>query len=396
MTGPVAVVGGGIVGLAVAARILAARPGAGLDLFEKETTVGAHQTGHNSGVLHAGLYYRPGSLKADLCRRGGEALRVFCAERSIPVLDVGKVVVARHASELDGLARIESRARANGVPGLARLDAATLARTEPHATGIAALHSPRTAIVDFAEVARALAADVATGGGRVLLGRKVEAVRRDGAGWRVVLAGDRQGGRYAAVVVCAGLGTDQVSGAGRRAALRIVPFRGQYHRLAPRAEHLVKGLIYPVPDPRLPFLGIHLTRHAGGGVLVGPNAVLATALEGYRWSDFDAAVASLAGWPGLWRLARRHWRTGVRELATALSVHAFAAAARTYVPGIADDDLGPAPAGVRAQAVDRSGGLVDDFAVDSADGLVVVRNAPSPAATSSLAIAEHLAALVPR
>jgi len=389
------VVGGGIVGLAVARRLLAERPGATVVVYEKETAVGTHQTGHNSGVVHAGVYYPPGSLKADLCRRGVGLLREFCADHGIEVQDLGKVIVARDDSERAGLERIWERARANGVPGLARLDAAGLARVEPHTTGVAAVHSPKTAIVDFAAVAAALASEVAAAGGEVRLGRPVEALRRDGLAWRVV-AGATGGERYDSVVVCAGLGTDSLTGAGRRAALRIMPFRGQYHRLAPGVTHLVRGLVYPVPDPRYPFLGIHLTRHVGGEVLVGPNAVLAFALEGYRWSDVDpAAMAALALWPGSWRLARRHWRTGVREMTTALSRHAFAAAARTYVPAISDADLLPAGAGVRAQAVDRDGGLVDDFVVDADSGMVVVRNAPSPAATSSLAIAEHLVGLVP-
>jgi L-2-hydroxyglutarate oxidase LhgO len=391
-------VGGGIVGLAVAHRLLVERPGATVVVYEKEAEVGTHQTGHNSGVLHAGIYYRPGSLKAELCRRGGEALRRYCAGHGIEVREAGKVIVARNDGEVPGLGRIWDRASANGVPGLARLDAPGLARVEPHVTGVAAIHSPHTAVVDFGAVARALAADVAGAGGEVRLRERVEAVRPDGPGWRVVTAGAGvgSGGRFEAVVVCAGLGTDRLTGAGRRARLRVLPFRGQYHRLAPGAAGLVKGLVYPVPDPRFPFLGIHLTRGIDGEVLVGPNAVLALAPEGYRRSDVDpAALVSLVSWPGSWRMARRYWRTGVAELATSLSRHAFASAARTYVPAISDTDLLAAPAGVRAQAVDNTGSLIDDFAIDASGGLVVVRNAPSPAATSSLAIAERLVTLVP-
>lgn len=414
----VAVVGGGIVGLAVARRLLQLRPGAHVVVFEKEAQVATHQTGHNSGVLHAGVYYAPGSLKATLCRRGGDMMREYCASKRIPVADLGKVIVARHRGELAALERLWERASANGVPGLQRLGAAGLADVEPHVSGIAALHSPRSAVVDFAAVARAFASDVEAAGGEVRVGTRVYSLAGESGRWRLACtapadttgagddtagagagAGDGDGtgdgGTFQRVVVCAGLGTDELNGAGRASPVRTVPFRGHYYRLAPRPASLVRGLVYPVPDPRYPFLGIHLTPRADGEVLVGPNAVLAFAAEGYRWSDVDlGGLLSLAAWPGSWRMARQHWRTGVREFRTALSRAAFASEARSYVPAIADEDLLPAPAGVRAQAVDRSGSLVDDFVIDSAGGLVVLRNAPSPAATSSLAIAEHVAALV--
>lgn len=393
----VAVVGGGIVGLALAHRLLEERPGVEVTVFEKERDVGRHQTGHNSGVLHAGVYYAPGSLKATLCRRGGEMLRAYCSDRGIPVADLGKVIVARDRGEMEPLERLFERATANGVPRLERLGPVGLASVEPHVTGVGALLSPTSAVLDFTAVAAALATDVAAAGGRVEVGRRVQAVRRQGDRWRVVSdgGGESASGTFDRVVMCAGLGTDRLTSPGRGAQVRMVPFRGHYWRLAPRAARLVRGLIYPVPDPRYPFLGIHLTPKPGGGVLVGPNAVLALAPEGYRWADVDGrALASLAAWPGGPRMARRHWRAGIAELRTALSRRAFAAAARSYLPAVADDDLLPAPPGVRAQAVDRGGNLVDDFVIDGEDGLVIVRNAPSPAASSSLAIAEHLASLV--
>lgn len=384
-------VGGGIVGLAVARRLLMERPGSIVDCYEKESAVGLHQTGHNSGVLHAGLYYPPGSLKARMCRRGGALLREFAAEHSVPVTELGKVVVARDAGELPALERIALRAHANQVPGLERLGPRGVADIEPHVRAAAGLHSPHTAVVDFAAVARALAVEVGKRGGRVLLGDPVASLRSRRGGVQLVAASGLH--RYAAVVVCAGLGTDRL---GRSPDLRLLAFRGQYYALAPRARPLVRGLVYPVPDPRYPFLGIHLTPRADGEVLVGPNAVAALAPEGYRWTDVDLrALAEWTAWPGSWALARRHWRTGARELVTSMSRRVFAAAARSYVPAIADEDLLAAPAGVRAQAVDRRGALLDDFVIDTEDGVVVVRNAPSPAATSSLAIAEHVAKLVP-
>ncbi|REE98789.1 L-2-hydroxyglutarate oxidase [Thermomonospora umbrina] len=385
--GRVGVVGAGILGLAVARRLAAA--GAEVTVLDKEDRVAAHQTGHNSGVAHAGLYYAPGSLKATLCRRGVGLLKEYCAERGLPYEECGKVVVARHEGEVPALREIERRATANGVPGLRWLDAAGLREVEPHAAGVAALHSPHTAIVDFPAVARAYADDVVDAGGTVRLGYETTRIRA--AGGEVVVNEELVFDR---LVVCAGLHSDRVARlAGDSPAPAIVPFRGEYHRLVPERTGLVRGLIYPVPDPRYPFLGVHFTRRVDGGVDVGPNAVLASAREGYRRRDVRAGDLweTLRG-PGFRRLARRHWRTGVREMYGSAFRHAFAAEARSFVPELKTSDLVPAPAGVRAQAVDPDGSLVDDFRIGRLGPITTVRNAPSPAATSSLAIAEHVVA----
>ncbi len=384
------VVGAGIVGLAVARELVRRHPGATVTVLDKEDHLAAHQTGHNSGVVHAGLYYEPGSLKARLCRRGSGLLRDFCAEHSVAYRELGKVVVATDAAELPALQRIEERARANGVPDLRRLSAAELRDVEPHLAGVAAVHSPRTAVVDYVAVCEALAADVASSGGQVLLSHRVRGVRSR-AGRVEVLAGERVHA-FDALVSCAGLGTDDVAAlAGARADTRIMPFRGEYFRLAPDAAQRVRGLVYPVPDPRYPFLGVHLTRTVRDDVLVGPNAVLALALEGYSWGQASGRdLLAMAAWPGSLRMARQHWRTGVRELRTSLSRREFTRHAQRYLPNLSSEDLLRAPAGVRAQAVRRDGALVDDFVVQSVGNVLLVRNAPSPAATSSLAIAEHV------
>ena len=386
----VAVVGGGIVGLAVARRLLEVRPGATVVVYEKEDHLGAHQTGRNSGVVHAGVYYAPGSLKARLCTTGRAMLREYCAEKGVTYRAVGKVVVAAAGTEVARLRRIHDNATANGVPGIRWLSPEGLAEVEPDVRGVAALHSPATAITDFVAVAAALAGDVRAAGGDIRMGTPVERIDAGGSGARVV--GGGQSSCYATVVVCAGLGLDRIAGRGVRSGeVRIVPFRGEYRRLAPAAAARVRGLVYPVPDPRYPFLGVHLTRRWDGEVLVGPSALLAPALEGYRWSDARPRdLAALAAFPGLWRMGRRHWRTGVRELRLAVSSSAFAREASRYLPGLQPADLWPYPAGIRAQAVRRDGALVDDFAIDELGPLAVVRNAPSPAATSSLAIAEEV------
>ena len=362
---------------------------------DQQRELAQHQTGRNSGVVHAGLYYEPGSLKATLCRRGGALLREYCQEHGIAYDAVGKVVVATRAAEVPGLDRIEQRARANGVPDLARVGPEGLSALEPHVVGVAALHSPHTATVDFRGVCRRLAADVREAGGEVAFGQEVVDVRDTGSGVHVELAGGER--TFGSVIVCAGLGSDRVArGLGRGRDLRIVPFRGEYWRLVPPTRDRVAGMVYPVPDPRYPFLGVHLTRRFDGEVLVGPNAVMALAREGYRWRDVDGRdLLDLARFPGTWRMARRHWRTGVRETSVSLSKRAFLRAAQQYMPSLTSADLVRAAAGVRAQAVGRDGALLDDFVIDVSGGVVAVRNAPSPGATSSLAIAEYVADRVP-
>jgi L-2-hydroxyglutarate oxidase len=360
-------------------------------VLEREDRVGAHQTGHNSGVVHAGIYYAPGSLKARLCVEGARDLYAFCERHAVPVERCGKVIVATTAAELPGLDELERRGRSNGVPGLRRVDRDGLRELEPHAEGVAALHSPATGIVDFPAVARALAAEVADAGGTIALGREVLDVD---ARPREVVLRTRTGdvaGRHA--VFCAGAWSDRLAvAAGAEPDPRIVPFRGAYLRLRPDRRDLVRGLIYPVPDPALPFLGVHLTRHIDGDVLVGPTALMAGARDAYRLGRVRPAdLAATLAWPGTWRMARRFWRTGVTETAYAAGRRAFVRAARRYVPDLRPEDVLPGPSGVRAQALGRDGRLVDDFVISHTGRALHVRNAPSPAATSALAIARLIA-----
>ena len=397
MTGRrIGVVGAGIVGMAVAFRLAELRPDLLITVVDKEDDVAVHQTGHNSGVVHAGLYYPPGSLKAELCTRGRQLLRAFCAEHGLAYEECGKLVVARSAAEVPALDEIERRATANGVPELRRLPGRELRDVEPEAVGVAALHSPRTAIVDFVAVTRAMADDLRARGHEIRLGFEVTAIRREGEA--VVVRSGEETVTVDRLVVCAGLQADRVSRlAGDDGGPAIVPFRGEYYRLVPGRRSLVRGLIYPVPDPRYPFLGVHFTRRVDGGVDIGPNAVLALAREGYRRRDVRPRdVWETVRWPGMGPLARQHWRTGLAEVRGSLSRRAFLAAAREFVPALADTDVERAPAGVRAQAVDRDGTLVDDFRVHRVGPVVTVRNAPSPAATSALAIGEHVAEQVLR
>jgi L-2-hydroxyglutarate oxidase LhgO len=387
----VVIVGGGILGLASARLVATQVPDAEVRVLEKEAALAQHQTSHNSGVVHAGLYYAPGSLKARLCVRGTSLLKAFCLERGIGYDECGKLVVATDERELARFDALEERARANGVPGLRRCGESELRAIEPRAIGIAALHSPATAIVDFGEIARAIADDARAAGasidtglevGRVLGARReAEVELTDGT----VIRADR-------VIVCAGLHADRLARASRQPAEpRIMPFRGEYWQLRPERRDLVRGLIYPVPDPALPFLGIHLTRKIDGSVWLGPNAILASAREGYRRTAFVAAdVWDALGWPGAPRLFRRYWRAGVAEIYHALSKRAFIREAQRYVPELRAGDAIRAPAGVRAQAVDRDGTLVDDFRLGNDGPVLWVRNAPSPGATSSLAIAEEI------
>lgn len=392
----VCVVGGGIVGLAVARSLLRARPGLRLVLLEKEPDVARHQTGHNSGVIHSGLYYRPGSLRAELCVRGAEAMRRLCDLHGIPHLEVGKLVVAVEAAEVARLDDLERRGRLNGVPGLRRLDASGLRDVEPEVRGLSALHSPMTGIVDYASVARALASEVGTLGGSVRTSARLLACHPDGPGLRLVSAAGGVQSRYA--VNCAGLEADRVARLlGHRPPVRILPFRGEYRVLAPAAAARVRGLVYPVPDPALPFLGIHVTRTVAGHVEAGPNAVWTLGREGYRrglppWRDAWEALT----FPGLWRLGRRHARQAMFEYRRSLSRRLFAASVARLMPGIGPDDLLPGPSGVRAQAVTARGELVDDFVLVPGERSLSVLNAPSPAATASLAIGERVAGEVLR
>jgi (S)-2-hydroxyglutarate dehydrogenase len=390
------VVGAGIVGLAAARELTTRQPGLRAVVLERENRVGAHQTTHNSGVVHAGIYYEPGTLKARLCVAGARALYELCERHGVAHERCGKVIVARDRSELPRLDELERRGVANGVPGLRRVGAAGLADLEPHARGAGALHSPFTGIVDFPGVARALARELEAREVPIATGCGVE--RLASRGGRVTLAHARGEVRARFAVVCAGAWADRLAvAAGASPDPRIVPFRGAYLRLRPERRHLVRSLIYPVPDPRLPFLGVHLSRHVDGEVLVGPTALMAGARDAYspcrvRPRDLGATIA----WPGTWRMARRFWRTGIREMRLASSRRAVARAAADYVPDLRPEDLTPAFAGVRAQALGRDGTLVDDFVVSETEGALHVRNAPSPAATCALAIADLIADRVER
>ncbi len=388
------VVGAGIIGLAVAREVLArAAGGAGsrVLVLEREAEPARHQTGHNSGVIHAGVYYAPGSLKARLCVDGAARMYDFCAQREIPVNRIGKLIVALDEGELPALEELGRRANANGVAGMRRLDADGLREVEPHAIGVAALHSPNTGIVDFGRVCAALADDVRAAGGELRCDRQVT---RIDAGARTIRLGCAGGDEVqgARAIFCAGLWSDRLAVlAGADPDPRIVPFRGGYLRLTPQKRDLVRTLIYPVPDPGLPFLGVHLTPRIDGEVLLGPSALLVGARDGYDLRTLRPAdILDTVTWPGTWRMMARWWRTGIDELHLACSRAAFAAAASRYVPGIGGPDLLPAFGGVRAQAVGRDGRLVDDFLLSATPRAIHVRNAPSPAATSSLALAARI------
>lgn len=389
----IAIVGAGILGLATALRLLEAKPDLRVILLEKEPAIASHQTGHNSGVIHAGLYYQPGSLKARLCREGKATLERFCEEHSIPVERTGKLVVALSEQELPRFEALKERAIANGVEGLEDVGPERLREIEPHAAGIRALWSPGTGIVDFRRVAAAYAEEVRAKGGTIETSREVTSITRRGDDMVVgTTLGDVLARR---VIACAGLWADRVAAmtdedAGD--APRIVPFRGDYYTLTADARPLVRGLIYPLADPRFPFLGIHLTKRIDGNVLAGPNAVLAFRREGYRRRDLSLRdLGGALAYPGFVRLARRYWRTGFAEQWRDWSKRAFVAEVQRYVPAIRSEQLVFGPSGVRAQALARDGSMVDDFLLGGSDRVLHVRNAPSPAATSSLAIGRVLA-----
>jgi (S)-2-hydroxyglutarate dehydrogenase len=386
----IAVVGAGIIGLAVARELTRRRPGASVCVLEREPRVAQHQTGHSSGVIHAGIYYRPGSLKAQLCVEGALALREYCAQHGLAVERCGKVILASGSRELPRLEELERRGRANGVAGLRRIGPSELAEIEPHARGVAALHSPNTAIVNFTAVAEALAGDVRAGGGQVITGCEVRQVRSETRSLLLRLAGGELRARHA--VFCAGAWADRLAvAAGASADPRIVPFRGAYHSLPATHRHLVRALIYPVPDPSLPFLGVHLSRHIDGAVLVGPTALLAGARDAYSLARLRRAdLVETLSWPGTWRMLRRWWPTAVHELRAAVSPSLLARAAARYVPALQGVTLRFAGAGVRAQALARDGRLLDDFHISLTARALHLRNAPSPAATAALAIARHV------
>ena len=381
----VVVVGGGILGLATAHALIRRLPDISVVVLEKEPTVAAHQTGRNSGVVHAGLYYPPGSLKADLAVRGGDRMIEFCAEHGIAHDRCGKLVVATSEDQRPRLTALAERARANGVP-VTELTPGAAAEHEPHVSCVAALHVPSTGRADFAAVARALAGVVTVAGGEVRTGVRAGRATATAGGWLI----DTQDGplRSRFLVGCAGLHADRVARrSGTRPDARILPFRGEYLDVIGPSAELVRGLVYPVPDPRFPFLGVHLTRGLDGRVHAGPNAVLALAREGYRWSDVSVRdLASTLVWGGTSRLVVRYWRPGLTELVRSVSRRRFAADARRLIPGLRTGDLRRAPSGVRAQAVDRRGELVDDFHLVAGERSLHVLNAPSPAATASLEI----------
>jgi L-2-hydroxyglutarate oxidase LhgO len=387
----VVIIGGGIVGLSVAWQTLTRSPGTKLVVLEAEDAIGLHQTSHNSGVVHAGVYYSPGSQKAALCVLGKRMLEDFCARAGIPLEHNGKLVVATRESELDALARLFERGRRNGVPLLRRLEGGELRQVEPRVAGIAAVHSPRTGVVDFKRVATALHDEVREMGGSILLGWAAEEVRQV-AGEVEVRSRGREPIRARAGVACAGLQADRVAGRAPGDDIRIVPFRGSWYVLDESIASGVRGSIYPVPDPSLPFLGVHLTRRIDGQVWAGPNAFLAFSRDGYRRWAFRPrdAWASLT-YPGTWRLARRHLRTAWAELSDDLFASSYAKEVAGYLPGVTASHLKRGPMGIRAQAVDAAGEMLDDFVIRGDGAMMHVLNAPSPAATSSLAIGDTVA-----
>jgi (S)-2-hydroxyglutarate dehydrogenase len=387
----VAVIGAGLVGLATAMALLAERPGLGIAVLEKETAVGQHQSGHNSGVIHAGLYYQPGSLKARFCTAGRLAMMEFARDRQIPYRQTGKLVVATAASELDRLASLAERGRANGL-AVREIGAAEIAEIEPSVRGVRALHIPESGVIDYRQVAAAYAETVRQGGGQVRCGHGVRGLVRDGGGWVVETSGGPV--RARAVVACAGLQADRIAAMTGQAGdeYRIVPFRGDYYTFRPAASGLVAGLVYPVPDPAFPFLGVHFTRGVDGTLHAGPNAVPALAREGYgRTAVNGRDLLDSLRFPGLRKLARSYARTGALEIYRDLVKPAYLAEMRRYIPQVSAADITFGPSGIRAQCLSRSGSLVDDFLIEEGDGVIHVLNAPSPAATASIVIGRHIA-----
>jgi len=387
------VVGGGIVGLAAAREGARARPGASMFLLEKEPAIARHQTGHNSGVIHSGIYYAPGSFKASLCREGASATKAFCAEHGIPFEDRGKLLVATSEAELVRMNALYKRSCENDIE-VERIDARELTRREPNIAGLAALFVPSTAIVDYKRISAALADDFRASGGDLALSAQVVAIREEAAA--VCVSTPSQTYRARALIVCGGLQSDRLAQmAGAPVSHRIVPFRGEYYALAPSRSGLISSLVYPIPDPALPFLGVHLTRTMDGGVIIGPNAVLGLAREKYEKFSFDARdVASFAGFPGFWRAIGPHLRSGLSELRNSLWKRGYLEECRKYCPTLELRDLEPAVAGIRAQAVLRDGGFAHDFVFAETARTLHVCNAPSPAATSAIPIAGVIASKI--
>ncbi len=387
----VVVIGAGLVGLATAMALLASRPGVRIAVLEKESSVGVHQSGHNSGVIHAGLYYQPGSLKARFCTAGRLAMMEFARAHEIPYRQTGKLVVATRDSELTRLASLAERGRANGL-AVREIGAAEIAEIEPSVRGIRALHIPESGVIDYRQVAAAYAATVGQGGGQVRCGHGVRGLTRDAGGW--VVETDVGPVRARAVVACAGLQADRIAamtGQGRE-EYRIVPFRGDYYTFRPAAADLVRGLVYPVPDPAFPFLGVHFTRGVDGTLHAGPNAVPALSREGYgRTAVNGRDLLDSLRFPGLRKLARTYARTGALEIWRDLVKPAYLAEMRRYIPQVSSGDITFGPSGIRAQCLSRSGALVDDFLIEEGDGVIHVLNAPSPAATASIVIGRHIA-----
>ena len=388
----VTIVGGGIVGLASAHQLLRQRPATRLLLLEKEPYVAAHQTGHNSGVIHSGIYYKPGSLKALNCIRGYQMLVDFAEAEGVPYELCGKIIVATKPEQLSQLDMIFERGQLNGLGGLRRMSLAELREIEPHVAGVEGLFVPQTGIIDYKIVAEKLAENVRAAGGEIRLGERVTGLAKGPS--RSIVTTERGSYEARLVVNCAGLYSDKVAQMSQSTPLnvRIVPFRGEYFELRPERHHLVKNLIYPVPDPDFPFLGVHFTRMIGGGVEAGPNAVLAFRREGYKKLDFDGKeFFETLTWPGFQKVAAKYWETGLGEMYRSFSKSAFTKALQALIPEIQESDLLPGGAGVRAQACDRDGGLLDDFAIVEDERTINVLNAPSPAATSSLSIGLSIA-----
>lgn len=389
----VAVIGAGLLGLATARSLLDRAPHLRVAVLEQESEIALHQSGRNSGVIHRGIYYPPGSLKARLCTAGARRLTRYCDAKGIPWERAGKVIVALNEREVPRLLELHRRGMANGVPGLELIGPERLRELEPSAAGVLAIHSPETGIVDYRRIAQAYAEDVRELGGEIRLGARVRSIQERAELVVVTTEGGEIEARH--IIACAGLQSDRVAAMtdpAARKAMRIIPFRGDYYLLRPERSFLCRSLIYPVPDPRFPFLGVHFTKRVDGAIWAGPNAVLALARERYGRADVRFAdLVDTLTFRGFWRMAMAHWRMGAGEVWRDVARHAFANALRRYVPELRDDDLLPGPAGNRAQAVEVDGSLVDDFRISASGRSIHVRNAPSPAATSSLAIGELIA-----